>query len=341
MSAQVLFERAWADVTAGATPDDAARRHALPAREREDLAAAAVLRRMALAGPALDLDAEWEALERLLASTPGRTAVRAPVRASNVTRIERAAPRRRLGRALARSLLAVAAAAAVLGSLSLRSMPGSPLYQLRRGLERTALVLSPNDGRLHAGLAAARLGDLVHALTDGPADDAPALAQDLVRERSAAVDAGVDVSALDGAVAAEVPPALSRVPSTIALEVRTILGGLLPPEGGAVTGFGAGPSGGRDVGPGPGGGGSSTSAADSGTGDQSSGDSTGTDTRGDTGSSTTGGTDPKESPSPSDSPDPDSPSPTESPSPSDSPDPTDSPSPSDSPDPTDGPTPES
>src|SRR5207248_11023437 len=102
----------------------------------------------------------------------------------------------------------------------------SLLYPLRPGLERTALLLSPDDGSLHLRIAEARLGDLVHALRHGPQADAPGLAAALATQRSAAKKSGQDVRALDVAIRSDVPTALVGVPIVVVKEVERALPGL-------------------------------------------------------------------------------------------------------------------
>src|SRR5919198_1134834 len=126
--------------------------------------------------------------------------------------------------------VAAAAAAAFMGVAfaSLRATPGSTLYPLRTSLEHTALLLSPDDGDLHLRIANARLGDLLHALRDGPISDAPALARGLIEQRAAAKGSGEDVVELDKQIASTVPRALAGAPRGVALQVRAALGALLP-----------------------------------------------------------------------------------------------------------------
>ncbi len=177
-----------------------------------------------------DAEATWAALEARLREEPA---------GSNVRRLE--PPRRPdVGQRVARYLVAAAAVVVALATISMRAMPGSPLYPLRRGLEQTALAFSSNDGALHARLASARLGDLLDALENGPARDSSGLAAALVEERAQMLAFGFDVGSLDERIAGEVPPALAGVPDAISAEVRAILGSLLPPEG---PGGSAGPGG--------------------------------------------------------------------------------------------------
>jgi uncharacterized membrane protein YgcG len=137
--------------------------------------------------------------------------------------------RRVLRRRLVLRLGAAAVAAfAAIAMVSLRATPGSFLYPLRTGLEETALLVAPHDGSLRLHIAEARLGDLVHVLTDGPQSAAPGLARALVSDREAAVRAGESVAGLDAAVRADVPPALALAAPDIARQVESILGALLP-----------------------------------------------------------------------------------------------------------------
>jgi hypothetical protein len=205
------FERAWGSYVRGG---------AEPARPelRELVAVGEGLRsfQMAVHPPSADL--AWARLSEGIDHEVGVTgAVVVPLRRM---------PRRRLVLRLGTAAVAVFA---LLATVSLRATPGSFLYPLRTGLEETALLIAPNNGPLHLHVAEARLGDLVHALRDGPQAAAPGLARALVAQRSAAKAHGASVVALDADVRSEVPPGLAVAPAGIAGQVRTILGGLLPP----------------------------------------------------------------------------------------------------------------
>ena len=209
-------------------------------------------------------------------------------------------PPRRPGRgALVRAIAVAAAVFAVIASVSLRSHPGSFLYPLRTGLERTALFF---DGSLHLRIADARLGDLVGALEHGPQGDAPALAAALVSERAAAVADGKDVSSLDREIRTEVPTALAHVSAPIAQRVENILGSLLPPSPTSQApqtttptpatgsdGDHSGSSGEHSSGPGDGSAGSSNEGSTEGSGRKVSGDQGSGDTGGPTTGDTSGG----------------------------------------------------
>jgi hypothetical protein len=107
--------------------------------------------------------------------------------------------------------------------VALHAEPGSTLYPLRTSLEQTALFVSPDDGAIHLRIAEARLGDLLHALRQGPQSDAPSLARALVAQRHAAAASGQNVSTLDVQIQTQVPPALPDTPLAIARLVVSIL----------------------------------------------------------------------------------------------------------------------
>ncbi|HMC52290.1 MAG TPA: hypothetical protein VKI64_05970, partial [Acidimicrobiales bacterium] len=136
--------------------------------------------------------------------------------------------------------LAAAAALIALVVASLRSEPGSLLYPVRTSLERTAVVLLPNDASIRLRIADARLDDLVHTLSQGPVAAAPGVARALVAGRAAAIRDGANVRVLDAAIRSEVPPVLITVPAGVVNEVRGILGRLLPPFMGKSNGTGNG-----------------------------------------------------------------------------------------------------
>jgi hypothetical protein len=206
------FERAWGSHVRGGAD---------PARPelRELVAVAEGLRSFQAAVQAPPADPAWARLSEAVDREMGVTG-------DVVVPLRRRAPRRRLALRVAAAAVAVFA---LLATVSLRATPGSFLYPLRTGLEKTALLLAPDDGSLHLHVAEARLGDLVHALRDGPQAAAPGLARALVAQRSAAKAHGASVVALDADVRSEVPPALDGVSAGIAGQVRAILGGLLPP----------------------------------------------------------------------------------------------------------------
>jgi hypothetical protein len=143
----------------------------------------------------------------------------------------------------ARAFLAIAAAFTLLVAASLRAEPGSPLYGLRRGAEQAAVALSPNDGSLHLRLASARLGDLLDSLRTGDYGQAPAVAGSLASERTAAVNDGADVSALDARIRVEVPAALVAAPLEVARAVEDELSGPLVGSGDHPNAVGFGASG--------------------------------------------------------------------------------------------------
>jgi hypothetical protein len=143
----------------------------------------------------------------------------------------------------ARTLLAIAAAFTLLVAVSLHAEPGSPLYGLRRGAEQIAVALSPNDGSLHLRLASARLGDLLDTLSGGEYGQAPAIAGSLASERTAAMNHGTDVSALDAQIRVEVPAALIGAPIEVAGAVEDELSGPLGGGGDHPNGAGSAASG--------------------------------------------------------------------------------------------------
>jgi hypothetical protein len=206
------FERAWGShVRGGAEP--------VRSELRELVAVAEGLRSFQTAVQAPPADHAWARLSEEIDRQAGASgAVVVPLR--------RKPPRRRLVLRLAAAAVAVFA---LLATVSLRATPGSFLYPLRTGLEKTALLVAPHDGSLHLHVAEARLGDLVHALRDGPQAAAPGLARSLTSERSAARAHGASVAQLDAEIGSEMPPALAEAPAGIARQVRTILGSLLPP----------------------------------------------------------------------------------------------------------------
>jgi hypothetical protein len=127
-----------------------------------------------------------------------------------------------------RAALAVAAVLVVLVAVSLHAGPESPLYGLRRGTERAALALAPNDTGLHARLASARLSDLLVSLRQADYSKAPALAAALAQERDAAVAGGADVRSLDAQITSSIPSALAGAPKTVADQVTASLVKVLP-----------------------------------------------------------------------------------------------------------------
>lgn len=175
----------------------------------------------------------------------------------------------------ARAFLAIAAAFTLLVAASLRAEPGSPLYGLRRGAEQAAVALSPNDGSLHLRLASARLGDLLDSLGTGDYGQAPAVAGSLASERTAAVNDGADVTALDARIRVEVPAALIAAPLEVARAVEDELSGPLGGSGDHPNGAGFGTSGHGGTGNAGNRGGSSAGH------DQASGDGSGTSGSGD------------------------------------------------------------
>ena len=258
------FERAWGSRVRGAGVEADPGIGAL-------VAVAEGLRSFQEAVQAPDADRAWARLSEALGTEF------APVDRTVVPMRPRA-PRRRLVLRLAAAAVAVFAAVA---TISLRATPGSFLYPLRTGLEKTALLLAPHNGALHLNVAEARLGDLVHALQDGPASAAPGLARDLVSQRSAAIHDGESVQELDTDIASEVPPALAGVDADTAAQVRAILGSLLPaapaatgppaPSGPPSEGSGGPGSDGSNGGSGSGEGSSGSGSGDSGSGDGGSG----------------------------------------------------------------------
>ena len=215
MRPSALFERCWAEMAAGASLSEiAAREPSMPVHVEEELSVAAAIGELARTIEIPDAETEW----MVLSSRLGDETAPAPVR--------RLKQRRRM---VARYLVAATVGFVALGAVSAQALPGSPLYSFRRGLERTAVFLSPNDGSLHLRLADARLTDLLDVLRDGPVAQAPALAQALVSERRAAIAWGTDARELDERVAAEVPAALSNASPSLAAQVRAVLGSLLPP----------------------------------------------------------------------------------------------------------------
>lgn len=277
MRAGERFERLWAEIEDGAGIDEVAARH--PASKESllaDLSAAHAVRMLGEQVSTPDAREAWEALEARI----GVEEPRSIVRPHTVRR---------------RSPMLVAAAAAVIAVMfvSSRALPSSPLYSVRRAMERAALIVSPRDTELHIRIAAARVEDLVSALTAGPVDAAPSLARDLVDERVAVITGGGDVSELDAVIAQRLPIALENAPPAIALEVRTVLGDLLPPgDEGVAPGNGndQGGSGGHS---GTGGSGQGTqgegTTGDGGTGSTGSGDGAGEDSGTQDGNSQGGG----------------------------------------------------
>jgi hypothetical protein len=252
------FERAWGShVRGGAEP--------VRSELRELVAVAEGLRSFQTAVQAPPADHAWARLSEEIDRQAGASgAVVVPLR--------RKPPRRRLVLRLAAAAVAVFA---LLATVSLRATPGSFLYPLRTGLEKTALLVAPHDGSLHLHVAEARLGDLVLALRDGPQAAAPGLARSLTSERSAARAHGASVAQLDAEIGSEMPPALAEAPAGIARQVRTILGSLLPPVDTSVlpargeSGSGEeGPRGGssNDSGPGSSKGSTGPASGDSGSG---------------------------------------------------------------------------
>lgn len=207
------FERAWGShVRGGGEPRSA--------DLRELVAVAEGLRSFQTAVQAPSADPAWERLSEAIGDEAG-------VSSDVVVRLRPRKPRRRMVLRVAAAAVAVFAA---LATASLRATPGSFLYPLRTGLEKTALLLAPNDGSLHLHVAEARLGDLVLALRDGPQSAAPGLAEALVDQRSAAIAHGASVTTLDADIRSEVPPALSAAPPDIAQRVRAILGLPVPSD---------------------------------------------------------------------------------------------------------------
>jgi hypothetical protein len=149
----------------------------------------------------------------------------APVIALNKKRIE--ANKKRHYHPV-RTALAVAAVLVALIAVSLRASPESPLYGLRRGAERAALAIAPNDTGLHVRLASARLSDLLVSLRHADYSKAPALAAALAQERSAALAGGADVRSLDAQITSSIPSALSGVPEDVADQVTASFPQLLP-----------------------------------------------------------------------------------------------------------------
>jgi hypothetical protein len=222
MTSEERFARLWADVETGVR--DATSVHAYPGMDAElaaDVLAADALRRFGAALAEPDVAAVWTAMVPSL-TAPERTR---RLRAVPGTRVRaRRSPLRRTLRVAAMA----AAAVVLLATASMAATPGSVLYPVRRSVERIALALSPSDRGLYLRMAEARLGDLEHALREGPASAAPELARALVSGRGAALAEGADVSDLDGRIRLEVPPALDATPPGVASIVRTILGDLLP-----------------------------------------------------------------------------------------------------------------
>ncbi len=223
MSRAEVFESVWAGFEdaweTGSEPPAPGRAERGQARlVGPELALAGGMRVAGEATPDVDLDDAWAAIAQKLerCSEEERVAPVVPLR-----------PRRR--RLVLRGLVAAAAAVTALAGASLHAAPGSPLYGIRRAVERTALVVLPDEGALRVRLAAARLGDLESALQAGHFQLAPSLARSTVSERRAAIAAGADVAQLDPRIASELPPLLSAAPSGTEVEVRAIFGGLLPP----------------------------------------------------------------------------------------------------------------
>ena len=206
--AATWFERAWSRLEAA--DDVRVEELHLAGEERASVALAVALRDLGRNQDGLDTEAAWN---RIVWQLERRPRTHRPARAQRHWMVR---------------VIAAAAAVVALVVASLRAEPGSVLYPVRTSLERTALVLLPSDSSLHLRIAEARLDDLLHVLSRGPAGVAPGVARALVDERAAARAGGADVSALDARIGNEVPPALGGVPPSIAAEVRGILGPLLP-----------------------------------------------------------------------------------------------------------------
>jgi uncharacterized membrane protein YgcG len=205
------FERAWGShVRGGAEPPSA--------DLRELVAVAEGLRSFQTAVQAPAAESAWDRLSEAIGGEAG-------VSSGVVVALRPRKPRRRM---MLRVAIAAVAVFTALATASLRATPGSFLYPLRTGLEKTALLLAPGDGSLHLHVAQARLDDLVLALRDGPQSEAPGLAEALMDQRSEALAHGASVTTLDADIHSEVPPALTSAPPDIAQQVRAILG--LPPH---------------------------------------------------------------------------------------------------------------
>lgn len=162
----------------------------------------------------VDVDVAWEAFAASagLGTTPSVSTIRRSARR----------PRR------AATVLLVAVLSIVpLSGLALASEPGSPLYGLRRTIERVAMFVAPGSG-MELRVAGARLDELLGGLTEGDDALAEEAARALVEARGDASAAGADLEELDRRIRVEVPPALGGVRVTTQEAVRGILGDLLP-----------------------------------------------------------------------------------------------------------------
>ncbi len=214
------FEREWERVVAGVPAVRILSDDALPSDVARDLGTALSVLTLAEQIPGPALEQSWAELRARLED---EVQVTEPGLLRRVLQPHDIRPRHAL-----RTLVAAAACMAVIAAVSLRALPGSPLYVIRTSLEHLSLALSPNDGGIHAHMAEARAGDLLRVLHERSFEAAPALAREVVDERAAAIAEGTDVTRID-AVLSQVAGALALAPAPLAAELEDILGDILPP----------------------------------------------------------------------------------------------------------------
>lgn len=212
MGSPERFESAWARVAAGESAEQVAGEYP---DEAALLLSAAELRTEREAIAPSNAQETWES-------------IRAQVGDADVYKLGSYRPRRRIRRRALAVLLAATLGVLLLSGAALGASPGSPLYPVRRSIERALVTIAPGAG-MELRIAQARLHDLLQVLDSGDSELAPSLARDLVKARAEAISDGAITTSIDGEVARQVPAALEGAPTAIQSEVRQILGPLLPP----------------------------------------------------------------------------------------------------------------
>lgn len=235
-----IFQWAWSRSEAGESMFSAE-----TAEVREELLLAMGLRQEAEAIPEPDWDAEWLALTEQIESFGGPSLAAeerdrmagAEVHVLQGRAIVEADPARPSAPQPVRALIAATLALMILAGASVGiagASSGSLLYPVKRalGFVPEPRLSSPTEAARQwlrsEEMAELRLVALVSALHNGRWDVALAVASDLVQTRREAAQTGADLTALDRAIAREVPPVLQRAPSGVRTMLAAILHGLLP-----------------------------------------------------------------------------------------------------------------